>query len=213
MNLVDHRLATRLRHAVEAGELALWDLRPELETVQYSPQWKVQLGFPEPHSADSTHFWRCRVHPDDLPPMIERLRQHLQGEQPSYEARFRLRSNGSGYRRVHSRGRVIERGPEGRVLRVVGTMLDLTERPTTPATGLPEGPRGMMAGSPIGMPFHQLLADALAVRERDRVLGLVADLLQLSLDQLDALRHPRPAAGQPGTDGAGDDGDGEGASR
>jgi hypothetical protein len=201
MNLGELRLDLRLRQAVEAGELALWDLRPELETVHYSPQWKAQLGFPDPHSADSTHFWRCRVHPDDLPPMIEQLREHMQGQLPSYEASFRLRSNGSGYRRVHSRGRVIERGPQGRVLRMVGTMIDVTERPCTPAGGLPVGPRGMMAGMPIAMPFHLLLGDALAARERDRVLALVEDLLQDSLAQVAARRASRMPPDQAGADG------------
>jgi hypothetical protein len=199
MNLGELRLDLRLRHAVEAGELALWDLRPELETVQYSPQWKAQLGFPDPHSADSTHFWRCRVHPEDLAPMIAQMREHMQGATPLYEASFRLRSNGSGYRRVHSRGRVIERGPQGRVLRMVGTMIDMTERPCTPAVGLPEGPRGTMAGTPIALPFHLLLGDALAARERERVLGLVADLLQASLDQVASRRSP--GAGQAGAAG------------
>lgn len=189
MKLGEHRLELRLRHAVAAGELALWDLRPELETVQYSPQWKALLGFPDPESADSTHFWRCRVHPEDLAPMIARMGEHMRGDQPQYEARFRVRSNGSGYRWVRSRGRVIERGPEGRVLRMVGTMIDLTERPFTPAGGLPAGPRGMMAGSPIAMPFHQLLGDVLAVRERDRVIGLVQDLLLASLADLAAVRE------------------------
>ena len=83
MKLGELRLDLRLRQAVEAGELALWDLRPELETVQYSPQWKMQLGFPDPHSADSTHFWRCRVHPEDLGPMIDLMREHMQGVRPT----------------------------------------------------------------------------------------------------------------------------------
>lgn len=198
MNLGAHRLELRLRHAVEAGDLALWDLRPELETVQYSPQWKARLGFPDPQSPDSTHFWRCRVHPEDLTPMIEHMREHMRGGPAGYEARFRLRSNGSGYRVVLSRGRVIERGPEGRALRMVGTMVDLTERPCTPAGGLPEGPRGMMAGAPMAMPFHQLLGDVLAVRERERVIALVEDLLLASLADVAAMRERKAPAPPPG---------------
>jgi len=185
----------RWLQAVETGELGIWDLRLELETVQYSPQWKQRLGFPEPHSADSTHFWRCRVHPDDLAGMLTAIRQHAQGGAPGYEARFRLRSNGSGYRLVHSRGRVIERGADGRAVRMVGAMLDLTERPPTPGSGLPTGPRGVMEGRLLDLPFHRLLgtdaADDGPVRlERERVLGLVGDLLDASVAQLDALRSP-----------------------
>jgi hypothetical protein len=183
----------RWRQAIEAGELGVWDLRLDLDTVQYSPQWKQRFGFPEPHSADSTHFWRCRVHPDDLAGMLAAIRLHAQGSQPSYEARFRLRSNGSGYRLVHSRGRIIDRSAQGRALRMVGTMLDLTDRPPSPGGGLASGPRGVMAGMPLDLPFHRLLlADMADARggsaTRERVLGLVADLLEASLAQLEALR-------------------------
>ena len=183
---------------MEEGDLGIWDLRLELETVHYSPQWKQRLGFPEPHSADSTHFWRCRVHPEDLEPMLAAIREHAVGGRPAYEASFRLRSNGSGYRRVHSRGRVIERSAEGRAVRMVGTMIDLTERPSSPRGGLPVGPRGLMEGVPLDLPFHRLLSFEHAgldgtdlarqvADERDRLLGLVADLLQASVAQLDEL--------------------------
>lgn len=186
--------ALRWRQAVEAGELGIWDLRIELETVHYSPQWKLRLGFPEPYSADSTHFWRCRVHPDDFQGMLAAMGAHTRGSEPHYEATFRLRSNGSGYRVMHSRGRVIERSAEGRALRMVGAMVDLTERPCTPRTGLPDGPRGVMEGSPLELPFHLLLGSdaktAQAAAERARVLGLVEDLLQAALAQLDGL-HAR----------------------
>lgn len=176
-----------MREAVEAGRLGLWDLRPEQETVHYSPQWKRQLGFPEPNGPDSTHFWRCRVHPADLEAMLGAIRAHVRDGQSPYEAKFRLRSNGSGYRLLHSRGRVIERGADGRALRMVGVMLDLTGRPFTPREGLPQGPRGPMAGVPVALPFHQLLASDAPAEEAQRVLGLVQDLLQAALDELDEL--------------------------
>lgn len=200
MDMQAQALWLRLRRAVEAGELGVWDLRPELETVHHSPQWKQRLGFPEPDSADSTHFWRCRVHPHDLPDMLAAMREHTRGSLPGYDARFRLRSNGSGYRLVQSRGRVIERSAEGRAMRMVGTMVDLTGRPFTPRGGLADGPRGAMAGSPLALPFHGLLTAASAnaantsaaqvAAERQRVLGLVADLLHASLAPLDGPSPP-----------------------
>ncbi|MCY4755598.1 PAS domain-containing protein [Pelomonas aquatica] len=182
------------RRAIATGELGVWDLRFELETVHYSPQWKQRLGFPDPQAADSTHFWRCRVHPDDLDGMLAAMRAHARGEQLGYEARFRLRSNGSGYRVVHSHGRIIERGAAGRALRMVGTMVDLSASPLIPRGGLPEGPRGAMEGLPLTLPFHRLLgvdgcgdevADGARIAlERDRVLGLVGDLLHAAAAHL-----------------------------
>jgi hypothetical protein len=192
-----HQPAGDWRQAVATGELGLWDLRPELETVQHSPIWKQRLGFPEPQLSDSTHFWRCRVHPQDLQAMLAAMDEHTRGTQPTYEARFRLRSNGSGYRLVHSRGRIIERNDEGRTLRMVGTTIDLTERPFTPQAGLAGGPRGAMAGVPLAFPFHVLLADAAgadAARftlEQAWVLDLVEDLLLASAAQLESQRLAR----------------------
>lgn len=200
MQTLQYQVDSRWRQVIETGDLGVWDLRPELETVHYSPQWKQRLGFPEPHRADSTHFWRCRVHPDDLEPMLAAIQEHMRGGRPGYEAAFRVRSNGSGYRRVHSRGRVIERGPDGRATRMIGTMIDLTGRPSTPQAGLPDGPRDAMQGLPPALPFHTLLsfepsgadlADAQRARielERDRVLALASELLDASVAQLDGLR-------------------------
>lgn len=202
MDIKGQPQALRLREAVDAGELGLWDLRPELETVHYSPQWKLRFGFPEPYSADSTHFWRCRVHPGDLQGMLTAIHAHTRGSEPAYEFKFRLRSNGSGYRLVHSRGRVIERGSDGRATRMVGTMVDLTPRPCTPRGGLPDGPCGSVAGAPPGLPFHVLLsgqrpgaadtasaaAAAAAAAERKRVLDLMDDVTRATLAQLQDLR-------------------------
>lgn len=202
MGTMGQPMALRLREAVDAGELGLWDLRPELETVHYSPQWKLRLGFPEPHSADGTYFWRCRVHPDDLEDMLTAMRAHACGTEPRYESKFRLRSNGSGYRVVHSWGRIIERRADGHATRMIGTMLDLTPRPCTPRAGLPDGPRCAVTGSALGLAFHELLsvgqpADATdtvlaaaAAAERERVLDLMDDVVRATLAHLEEQRAP-----------------------
>jgi len=186
------------RQAIERGDLGVWDLRPPQETVHYSPRWKERLGFPRVHEADSTDFWRCRVHPDDIEAMLEAMRVHCAGDTPTYEARFRLRSNGSGYRLLQSRGRVVERDDTGRVVRVVGTMIDLTERPPTPRGGLvDEVPRVDADPSP-GLPFHLLLTapeptpDAAATEANDRLVAEVLDLLEASRRQLQYIGRSEP---------------------
>lgn len=180
------------RQAIERGDLGVWDLRPQQETVHHSPRWKERFGFPRVNEADSTDFWRCRVHPGDLEVMLEAMHAHWAGDTPTYEARFRLRSNGSGYRLLHSRGRVVERDDAGRVLRMVGTMIDLTERPSSPRGGLvDEVPRVDSVPLP-GQPFHLLLtapepmsdADAAVAEANERLVASVLDLLEEGCRQL-----------------------------
>lgn len=204
----DHSLedadTARWRRAVEQGVFGVWDLEPRLETVHYSPEWKARLGFPRLHEADHTGFWRCRVHPADVEPMLRALRAHVDGHAASYEARFRLRSNGGGYRQVLSRGRVVARDARGEALRMVGTMVDLTDRPPVAAAhGLATELPGPATPQP-GRPFHAELgvavpgsppgpapapADAMPADGAPRLIELVDDLLETALR--DGLRLTR----------------------
>ena len=146
--------------AVETATFGVWDLDPRRDVVHYSPQWKARLGFPRVDAPDSTAFWRCRVHPDDFDAMLRALRCHLDGYSASYSMRFRLRINGSGYRTVLSRGRVVERDDRGIATRMIGTMVDLTGRSAPAATyGLAaEMPELTTEGSRL--PFHAALGAA-----------------------------------------------------
>jgi PAS domain-containing protein len=112
--------------ALQDAAFGIWDLNPRLETVQYSAPFKARLGFERIHAADSTSFWRSRVHPDDFKPMLRSLLLHLDGYTPSYEMRFRLRAGDFRYISVLSRGRVVERDARGDALRMLGTMVDLS---------------------------------------------------------------------------------------
>lgn len=175
MGMLD-REELRWRTAVEQGRFGVWDLDPGLDIVHYSPRWKEHMGFADVTAADSTSFWRCRVHPEDLAPMLKALRSHLDGFRPGYEARFRIRSNGSGYRLMLSRGLAVGRDSQGKALRMVGTMVDLTDRPGAP---LREALPQVDALTGNAWAFHHLLSGQAASGLQDQV----SELLELSLRQ------------------------------
>jgi hypothetical protein len=185
----DHGMGTcqteqlRWHTAVEEGRFGVGDLDPALDMVHYSPRWKERMGFANLDVADSTSFWRCRVHPDDLQPMLKALRSHLDGFRSLYEAKFRIRSNGSGYRLMLSRGLAVERDPQGHPLRVVGTMVDLTDRPASPlaeSLALCDAP---CAPPGSRLPFHLLLGGA-GRSAPDPLLGQASELLDMSMRQV-----------------------------
>lgn len=122
----------RWHRGLSAAQFGVWDLDVLREQVHYPAAWKRRMGYPRPDAADDTEFWRCRVHPDDLAAMLHALRAHVDGSAGTYEMVFRLRSNGSGYRTVRSRGRAVARDAAGLATRMVGTMVDLTGRPVSP---------------------------------------------------------------------------------
>lgn len=188
----------RWRLALESASFGVWDLSPRTELVHYSPQWKARLGLKPVDAPDSTSFWRSRVHPEDLAPMLHALRSHIDGFSPSYEMQFRLRGSGHAYRTVLSRGRVVERDERGDALRVVGTMIDLTGRPPQGAAGALECERRSRMSHELRTPLHAILglsyllsarAGETTADEQRRHLAFIEDsgrrLLELVDDLLD----------------------------
>lgn len=114
--------------AVQSAAFGVWDLDVRNEMVHYPPQWKAMLGYGDADEPDRTATWRARVHADDRQPMLDALYGHIEGRSPYYEAEFRLRAADGSYRWVLSRGRVVERDAQGRAVRAVGTLTDLTDR-------------------------------------------------------------------------------------
>jgi hypothetical protein len=182
---------SRWLQAVEQGVFGVWDLAPLLEMVYYSPSWKARFGFPRIHAPDSTGFWRARVHPDDFESMRHSLRLHLDGHATSYEMRFRLRSNGSGYRTVLSRGRVVARDESGRATRMAGTMVDLTGRPISAAQGLAAEEPEPSFDWP-GVPLHVALGLADVANEAQLLVEAVSDLLDMALHEASATSTRSP---------------------
>jgi PAS domain S-box-containing protein len=122
------QLEQRWGLALQSAGFGIWDLDLVSDRVHYSPEWKAMLGYDGPDEPEGTGVWRGRVHPDDLQPMVTAIVDHLDGHSVSYEQEFRLRAADGRYRWVLSRGRVVARCAEGRALRMVGTLTDLTDR-------------------------------------------------------------------------------------
>jgi PAS domain S-box-containing protein len=72
--------------------------------------------------------WESLVHPDDLAGCHAAFEHHINGETPLYHHEYRLRTEDGGYRWVLGRGKIMGRDADGTPLRVVGTLLDITDK-------------------------------------------------------------------------------------
>lgn len=76
----------------------------------------------------SRHGQLPRIHEQDLPLVMERLRQHLQGNTPVFMSEHRMDLHERGqWMWVRARGRVVERDAGGRPTRLAGTARDITD--------------------------------------------------------------------------------------
>ncbi len=66
------------------------------------------------------------IHPDDLPLVRERLRKYLEGATPMFRSEHRVLDVRDEWTWIRARGRVVARDADGRVRRVAGTSLNIT---------------------------------------------------------------------------------------
>jgi diguanylate cyclase (GGDEF)-like protein/PAS domain S-box-containing protein len=127
------RLAHLLSRSQEREELAsqaaidgMWDFDIERNDVYFSPRWKAMLGYDDADLVGAID-WRSLVHPDDMPRVQEQIREHLSGKLPLFESVHRMRHRNGEWRWVQSRAKA-RVDQHGRLLRLVGVELDITER-------------------------------------------------------------------------------------
>lgn len=111
--------------AQSLARLGSWSLDAQTGRVAFSPELYRIFGLdpagPEPTLEDLM----VRVHPDDVPRVLaNRERALATGEE--YSAEYRIRRPDGIFREVQSRGRA-ERDASGAVVRLTGTMQDVTE--------------------------------------------------------------------------------------
>lgn len=127
-----HELARRLVEserryalAMEGAYDGLWEWDMKEDHLFVSGRWKTMLGHDE--SADFGHpaDWMGRIHPVDLPEVEQAIQAHLEGGPPQIHVEHRIRTRDGALLWVLTRG-VAQRDPEGRPLRIAGSMSDIS---------------------------------------------------------------------------------------
>lgn len=102
-----------------------WDLLTNV--VQWNPTVYVEYGYPESATLGDSTWWYTRIHPDDLARIAREVDAFIASSNVrcSWEYRFR-RADGT-YAYVYDRGYIV-RDPNGRPVRLIGAMQDMTAR-------------------------------------------------------------------------------------
>jgi len=118
----------RWQFALEGSGDGVWDWDAITNEVFFSKQWKAMLGFSENEISNQLYEWDKRIHPEDKEKAYDDLNKHLRGETDLYYNEHRLLCKNGTYKWILDRGKVMERDPEGKPLRVIGTHKDISEQ-------------------------------------------------------------------------------------
>ncbi len=118
----------RLRLAVEATHIGIWDVDATRGTRRWSPEFNAIMGLPAAFEGDEETF-EALIHPDDQARALELYRRaYTPGSGGIYNAEFRIRRADTGeVRWVLATGHV-NFGVDGQPLRGVGTLNDIDRR-------------------------------------------------------------------------------------
>ncbi|MEK9142496.1 MAG: PAS domain S-box protein, partial [Nitrospirota bacterium] len=119
----------RLRCALDVATDGLWDWNLTTMQAYYSPSWIRLLGLEDQDIPLNNVFdWKNRIHEDDRPRVEQALNRHLEGESAGYMVEHRVRHRSGEWKWFTMRGKVVQCDEQGRPARMMGTMIDITER-------------------------------------------------------------------------------------
>jgi PAS domain S-box-containing protein len=118
----------RLRLVTEVTTDALYEWNVRTGKTQWSHSYRTLFGYPD----DGQHehmWWQERLHPEDLDGALAELEAALQNRQDFLSFEYRYRRVDGSYAYVVDKGFIFY-DDEGKPLRHVGAMIDITDRVT-----------------------------------------------------------------------------------
>lgn len=104
----------------------IWDFDGDTKRINLSRRWKTMLGY-DADDEDVTLDWYHLVHPDDIARVQTLMREHLEGNTPFFESVHRMKHQNGEWRWMKSRAKALL-DDNGRLLRLLGVEVDITER-------------------------------------------------------------------------------------
>jgi two-component system, LuxR family, sensor kinase FixL len=117
----------RFRLAAKATNDAIWDLDIAAGKIAWADTAISLFGYDSASRATELSWWDDRVHPDERDRVTASLAAAIAGTDSHWAEEYRFRCADGSYADVLDRGYIL-REPDGRAIRVVGAMLDVTER-------------------------------------------------------------------------------------
>jgi diguanylate cyclase (GGDEF)-like protein/PAS domain S-box-containing protein len=127
MELALRESEERYALAARGANDGLWDWNLVAGEVYLSERWREMVGMVDRSLSLSPEEWFSRVHLSDLPQLKVDIAAQAAGSRSHFHSEHRLRHSEGFFIWVLCRG-IVVRDPEGRALRIAGSMTDITAR-------------------------------------------------------------------------------------
>lgn len=117
----------RFELIAKATNDGLWDWNLETNYVWGNEVHQQLYGLTMADPAPDHEEWKKRIHPEDRERTLLALEEAKSGGQNSYVDEYRFKTENAGWMNIYGRT-LIQRNNEGRPIRLIGSMMDITER-------------------------------------------------------------------------------------
>jgi len=117
----------RLQLAVEAANLAWWEMNVLTGTIKFDKRKAEMIGYEPEEFSHYSHFMKL-VHPDDYDQVMDAMRQHFTGAKERYQTTYRIKAKNGEYKWFTDNGVIVEKSKEGKPLTTRGYVIDSTEQ-------------------------------------------------------------------------------------
>ncbi len=118
----------RLEMALSGSEMACWDWDIQARQVKGDERWPAMLGYLPEELMNDEAEWLALIDPRDRAKFDRTMSAYLQGDSLHYQSEHRLRHKSGHWLTVEARGRITRRDENGVPTRMVGTVMDITQR-------------------------------------------------------------------------------------
>jgi diguanylate cyclase (GGDEF)-like protein/PAS domain S-box-containing protein len=123
-----------MRAAVERFELiskatndAVWDWNLVTDEVWWNEAFYAHFGYAPRETRRTSETWTEAIHPEDRERVVASIHEVIDGGGSTWQSEYRFRRRDGSYAAIFDRGFVV-RDAFGQAVRMIGAMMDITER-------------------------------------------------------------------------------------
>jgi diguanylate cyclase (GGDEF)-like protein/PAS domain S-box-containing protein len=179
----------RYRLASRATNDVIWDWSWEDQRASWAGAYKKVLGYPELEGGTDLNWWQSRIHPEDRARVFASQTSALENASGYWNEEYRFQMASGDWIDVKSRC-VIVRDAAGAPVRLVGSMLDVTQQKKTEAELSWAAFHDPLTRLPNRALYRQRINEAIdAARSAGRYVALVTLDLNSFKELNDTLGH------------------------
>jgi PAS domain S-box-containing protein len=117
----------RLQLVARATSDTVWELDRETNQIWWNEGIRTIFGYSNTPLPTDPRSWKEAIHPEDRSQVVAAFQEALSQGHPTWSAEYRFAKEDGSYADVTNRALIV-RDPDGNCTRVVGAMVDITER-------------------------------------------------------------------------------------